>query len=392
MHLIRQAKITDAPTLLKLARSVHFINLPPDRPVIETKIRRSRECFKEAREGVNGPGIPGNPGFRGGPQHSPTYMFVLEDPETGNVIGTSSIVASMGDEENPNLCLRLRKRDFFSEELQSGHSHVTAQLTLDHDGPTEIGGLILAPGYRGHKEKLGKQLSFVRFHYIGLHRKRFKDDLLAEMMGAITDDSHSTLWEYFGRRFINLSYMEADRFSAHSREFMLSLLPREELYLSLLPPEARALVGQVRPETRPARAMLEALGFHPTDRVDPFDGGPHIEAKTNDIEMIRTSESIKLGDSCTQKDARESGFVSFDGGVDGSEFRAVHATFRRNPGGKSVSVPKRVLETLGASPGQKVGITPTPEWTRSAKSAARDTKPRRKKASGGKKKKSRSQR
>ena len=107
----------------------------------------------------------------------------------------------------------------------------------------------------------------MRFHYVGLHQDQFSDHMIAEMMGPLTPDGRSLFWEALGRKFINLSYAEADRFCQTSREFMLSLLPREEIYLSLLPPEARQVVGEVGADTRPARRMLEDwLSLHPHDR------------------------------------------------------------------------------------------------------------------------------
>ena len=45
MFLIRQVTVDDAPTLLKLAKMVHFINLPADPDIIRTKIVRSRRSF-----------------------------------------------------------------------------------------------------------------------------------------------------------------------------------------------------------------------------------------------------------------------------------------------------------------------------------------------------------
>ena len=43
--MIRRAKVDDATTLLKLAKMVHFINLPPDKEIITQKIVHSRNCF-----------------------------------------------------------------------------------------------------------------------------------------------------------------------------------------------------------------------------------------------------------------------------------------------------------------------------------------------------------
>ena len=100
------------------------------------------------------------------------------------------------------------------------------------------------------------------------------------MMAPISADGRNVFWEHFGRRFINLSYVEADRFCQYSREFMTSLLPHEDMYLTLLPPEARQGIAQVGKDTVPARKMLEALGFKYCGRIDPFDGGPHLEVMT----------------------------------------------------------------------------------------------------------------
>jgi arginine N-succinyltransferase len=356
MFVIRPAKPDDLDTLLKLAKMVYFINLPPDRDIISEKIRRSRRSFEgDLLHGA----ARGKPGPRKGlATESPLFMFVLEDPETGNALGTSQVVARMGSPGNPNLAMRLRKRDFFSKDLQNGTTHVTAQLVLDESGPTEIGGLILQPSYRGHKAKLGKQLALVRFHFIALHRKLFGDRVLAEMMAPITVDGRNEFWEAFGRRFINLSYEEADRFCQNSREFMTSLLPREEIYLSLLPAEARRVVAEVNVETIPARRMLEQIGFRYHDMIDPFDGGPHLECPTEEISVVKATNRRTLLGAADEKSPNFGGeaIVSVDGKDAASEeFRAVCCAFSEEGG--NVRIPAHAMELLGARDGATVGFT-----------------------------------
>lgn len=362
MFVIRQAHPSDVSTLLKMARSVYFINLPPDRDVISEKVRSSRASFAVARGGashVKPRGGSANGRSQSAAGESPSFMFVLEDTESGAIAGTSAVVAEMGTPGNPNVSLQLRRREFFSTDLQTGATHVTAKLVLDEDGPTELGGLIVAPGYRGHKQKLGKQLSLIRFHYIGLHRNAFKDRLLAEMMAPITPDGQNTLWEYFGRRFINLSYQEADRFCAHSREFMTSLLPREEIFLTLLPPEARALIGQVGPDTIPARRMLEKLGFVYRDRIDPFDGGPHIECETQNVNLVRDTKSVEFSGVCAASDAKSVAFVSYEGGSDNAEFRALQCNYRfAGDAEDAIQLSKATAKALGVEEGASLGFTP----------------------------------
>ena len=353
MFLIRRAKASDLDLLLKLAKMVHFINLPADKDIIAEKIERSRRSFQAVHDGT---ALSVKDGDRSAVGNSPIFMFVIEDISTGNPLGTSMIVARMGGPGHPNISFQLEKKHFFSEDLQQGTSHTVATLQLDESGPSEIGGLILGPSFRRNPYKVGKQISLIRFHYMGLHRQQFADRILAEMMAPITPDGHNTLWEYLGRRFINLPYTEADKFCQRSREFMVSLLPREPIYLSLLPPEARKLVGQVGPDTVPARRMLEELGFRYTNRVDPFDGGPHLEALTDQIPLVRETMSLSYAGVSPAKAAMATGFISVD--HEDSDFRALYGQYALADDRKSVMLPQEVVEALDVAEDDMIGITP----------------------------------
>ena len=368
--MIRRAKVDDATTLLKLAKMVHFINLPPDKEIISQKIVHSRNCFLklanakaepepeplprsivgmgDERSSVEGLGVSA--------AHADLFVFVLEDTESGNVLGTSQTLAKMGGPGNPNFSFRLEKREFFSESLQTGSTQTVAVLREDESGPTEIGGLIIQPSFRGHPKKLGWFLSIVRFHFMGLHRAKFSDKVIAEMMAPITADSHNLLWDFLGRRFIPLSYDEADRFCQYSREFIASLLPREPLYLSLLPPAARAVIGEVGPETKSARRMLEKLGFVYSGIVDPFDGGPHLTANTDDITLVRETVVAKAGKTVRADARKRRGVLSVM--KDNGEFYAIHEDFAVNSDG-TVGLSREHASTLELEPGDTVGVTPT---------------------------------
>jgi len=372
VFLLRQARLDDAPSLFKLARMVHFINLPADREVIEDKIRWSEICFRAARRGEPDPD-PSRAGLRalgGAAGASPQHMFVVEDLTTGAPLGCSVVIARMGAPGSPNVYLRLRKRSFFSQDLQTGATHVTAQLVLDESGPSEIGALILAPSFRSRPEKLGKQLSFVRFHYIALHRQRFQDAIVAEMMAPITPEGRNSFWEHFGRRFINLSYDEADRFCAKSREFMTSLLPREEIYLTLLPPQARALVGKVGRDTQPAKAMLERLGFVHNDLVDPFDAGPILEARTDDISLVQATRALPFVGECDEGGL--DALVSVDDEPTGG-FRALRSRVELDDAG--VKLPPAAVSTLQLPAGATLGVTPLEEPAKAAQRRAAARRP-----------------
>lgn len=358
MFVIRQAIPSDVELFHRLAKMVHFINLPADADIIREKVRWSRTCFDRVRSGAPDSDTSVETELRhlgGASGKSPQYMFALEDPNTGNPVGASALIAQMGSPESPNLYYKLSRKEFFSQDLQSGFTHVLATLTLDTSGPSEIGGLILSPSLRGHPLKLGKLLSLVRFHYAGLHRERFQDRFIAEMMAPISADGTNPFWEAVGRRFINLTYTQADQFCAKSREFMISLLPKDPIYLTLLPTEARRVVGEVGPDTLPARRMLEKLGFSHTDLLDPFDAGPILSAVTDEIPLVRDTRRLPAERLSDPADATHEALVSSDSDAAGG-FRAamVHVALEED----SVRLPGAALDALRAEAGATLGVTP----------------------------------
>jgi arginine N-succinyltransferase len=338
MFVIRPAILDDLATLLKLAKMVHFINLPADKELLAAKIGRSRRSFAGDVDDIR----------------DREFMFVLEDSESNEVVGTCTILCCVSWEGRPHIFLKTGKRSFYSEDLQLGQTHTTLELGTDTSGPSEVGGLILAPGFRGRPERLGSLLSLIRFHFIGLHRDMFAERILAEMMGPLTPDSGTLLWEYLGRRFINLSYKEADLFSSRSKEFLLSLWPKGEIYASLLPPEARALIGKVGEETEPAKRMLEKQGFKYHGHVDPFDGGPYLDVKIEDVPLVKATATMRAiaGNPAGSGEA----FVSHKGR---GGFRATRSAFEIV--GDKLVLPAETLEAIGASGDAQVGFTPLPE-------------------------------
>lgn len=342
MFLIRAATFDDAPTLLKLAKMVHFINLPADPEIIRTRILRSRKSFV---------GEPDTPLER-------EFVFVLEDTGTGNVVGTSSIISCAGHERRPHTFLQVRKRELYSTDLQSGQVHLTLQLGTDSSNPSEIGGLVLGPSYRGHVDKLGMVLSLVRFHFIGMHREWFADRIIAEMMGPMEPDGRNLFWEHFGRCFINLSFAEADLFCQRSKEFITSLFPKVEIYATMLPAAARSVIGRVGAETEPAKSMLEGIGFVYNGHIDPFDGGPYIEAQTGDIQLVRATQEATV--AAPRDDYPGHGFVSVH---KRASFRAVRSPIAVIGG--ELSIPAEVAKTLEVEPGDTVWVTPLERSPRS---------------------------
>lgn len=269
--LVREAQPKDLDALFKLAGYLDSVNLPANKEVLRTKIKGSRDGFAAKSE---------NPFAR-------EYMFVMEGLESGRIAGTSMLFAQHGTSEAPHIYFDVINDERYSITLDRHFKHLCLRLGFNYRGPTEIGGLVLDPALRSYG--LGKQLSYVRFLFIAMFRSRFRSSVIAELMPPLLEDGRSELWEYLGRHFVGLSYQEADKLSQTNKEFITALFPQTPLYASLLPKEVQLKIGEVGEETKGVRKMLESIGFEYSGRIDPFDGGPHFEATTDDITLIRAA-------------------------------------------------------------------------------------------------------
>jgi arginine N-succinyltransferase len=270
MIVLRNVNLNDLDDLYELSGLVFFINLPHDKSIIEEKIKKSIKSFKSPSKKLE----------------ENYYIFVAEDTIQQKIVGVSMIHAQHGTSKEPHFFLKIGQEYKYSKTINTGFVHGTLKLGMDKNGPTEIGGLVVHPDYRRNEHKIGKQLSFVRFLYMGLNKTRFKSEVHSELMPPLTPEGKSPLWEAIGRRFMNMDYYEADKLSRTNKDFILSLYPSENIYQTLLPFEARDAIGKVGTETLPVKNMLENIGFSFTDEVDPFDGGPHYRCKLKNIKPI----------------------------------------------------------------------------------------------------------
>lgn len=316
-----------------------FINLPPDEELISAKIDSSIKSFH-------------NPSKRLWENY---YIFVLEDQDSGDVLGVSMIHAQHGTDNEPHFYLTVGQESKFSQTINTGFVHGTLKLGLDTNGPTEIGGLILNPEFRAHQEKLGKQLSFVRFLYMADHEERFKPMIHSELVPPLDKVGNSPLWEAVGRRFFNMNYHEADILSRSNKEFILSLFPSENIYQTLLPMEARESIGKVGKDTEPVKRMLENIGFKYTFEVDPFDGGPHFRCPLKDIKPIKEKITGQLvSNNFDPNDTRE---VLINVSHPEYDFFAFKTQLQVHGDGQ-VSMDPEVIKRLGISVPQKITAIP----------------------------------
>jgi arginine N-succinyltransferase len=268
--VLRDVAPDDLPDLQETAVHLDSVNLPNDREALSRIIERSQQSFSGQL-----------------PKADRCFVFVVRDEARGRVVGTSMIFAQHGSRRAPHVYFDVIEEQRYSETLDRHFSHRILRIGYNYKGLTEIGGLVLRPEYRGHAQQLGRLLAYARFLYIGLHRPLFCDEVVSELMPPLEADGTSLLWESLGRRFTGLTYQEADTLSRQNKEFIRALFPQDPLYATLLPANVQALIGEVGPETKGVERMLLAIGFQYAHRIDPFDGGPHFHARTDDVSLVR---------------------------------------------------------------------------------------------------------
>ena len=338
MFVVRAATADDIEDVQRLARALDTVNLPDDEATLAQVLGQGQRSFD-------------------GQEEDPVFVFALEDLERQRVVGLSMIIARHGTPTDPHHYYQLDVDERYSSSLAVVHRHQTLQFKRSFTPHTEIGALILDKKYRGHPAKLGKLLSFSRFLYVAAFRDRFCDAVQAELLPPFESDGSSRLWNWLGRTFTGLDYLEADRLSRVNHEFMQSLFPPGFIYTSLMPEEVQAIIGSVGDGTRGVAAMLRSIGFAFNNHIDPFDGGPHYEAKTDDISIVRSAVPVRL--LSAPMVGEQTGLVARFS-QDGTSPRIILTQLAAEPDGARVS--ESALLALGASEGDSGWISPlTPQ-------------------------------
>jgi len=278
MILIRPIQSEDYDSLYQIAiDSGHgFTSLPINEEILKSKIARSETSF--ARE-VNSPGDEG-------------YLFVMEDTESGEIVGTSGIEAAVGL-DSPFYHYHLGKVVHSSTELNVHNTVETLTLCNDNSGVSEICTLFLKEKARVNSN--GRFLSRFRFMFIGEHENRFSDKIIAEMRGVSDEKGRSPFWAWLEEHFFSIDFPTADYLTGTGNKvFIAELMPKYPIYVNLLSKEAQAVINKVHANTEPAIRLLESEGFCRSDYVDIFDGGPTISAQKQHIKTIQKSQRLKV--------------------------------------------------------------------------------------------------
>ncbi|QJR80567.1 arginine N-succinyltransferase [Alteromonas pelagimontana] len=278
MKIIRPITAKDYQALHDIAveSGIGFTSLPVNETLLKKKIDRAEASF--AKNAMS----PG----------SESYLFVMEDTLTGEVVGTTGIEAAVGLDD-AFYHYHLGKVVHASREL---NIHNTAEILTfcnDYTGVTEICTLFLREQARGGIN--GRFLSKVRFLFMMEHRERFSETVIAEMRGVSDDDGRSPFWEWLEEHFFYMDFPTADYLTGiGNKVFIAELMPKYPIYVNLLSKEAQKVIGQVHTKTRPALQLLQEEGFSCRGYVDIFDGGPTVEANLSHIRTAQNSRKLPI--------------------------------------------------------------------------------------------------
>lgn len=333
MFLIREAGPRDFAGVFRLARILDSYNLPADRRYVADLLERSEQSFRGRL-----------------PRAGARYVFVLE--VGARIVGCSLILAKHGTPGRPHLWFAEDVVTKRSRTLGVERRHPVLRMGWTENGPTEVGGLVVLPRYRGLPEQCGLQLSYARYLYMAMHPTRFEEEILVEYRGAMGKGNRSPFWEAVGRVFTGLTYGRADRLSVTNKEFILGLMPSEPIYCALLPRDVQGAIGALHPSAQGAARLAQSIGFRRLPQIEPFDGGPYYSARQRDIRLIQRTRRLRAVPGTLAPGASVPGTLV--GTERGGRFRAVLTRGRMSQGRWVME--REGFERLEIEPGDRVHV------------------------------------
>ncbi len=278
MLIVRPARADDLDSFINLARSAGpgFTSLAVPDSDLAARLDKSVKSFAAK---IDQPG-----------DH--IYLLMLEDSDTGEIVGVSAVKAMVGINK-PFFSFKLLK---IAQSASVANRHFDMDVMLlvnEYSGTSEVGTLFVKSKMRG--SGAGRLISQARYMLMATAPERIADTIISELRGRVDEHGHSPFWESLGRKFFKMDFNQADEITAQSdNQFITDLMPKYPIYLDLLTDEAQAVVGRAHPDGVGARRLLEAEGFRFDGYVYIFDGGPTMAAPRDQIRTVKDSHILPV--------------------------------------------------------------------------------------------------
>jgi arginine N-succinyltransferase len=332
MILVRTVRETDINGILSLAQQAYpgMTTLPPEQDVLEAKISNSINSASKSIDSLEGE----------------SYFLVMEDTETNEVVGTSAIIANLGFNE-PFYSYKLNRVTQTCKELDKKVSFETLNLSNHFEGFAEVATLYLHKDYR--KNGNGKLLARSRYLFMAQFRDRFPESVMADLRGYFDDQGRSPFWDAVGSHFFDMRFADADLYGGiHGNQFIADLMPKQPLYVNMLPKAAQEVIGQPNVVGKPALEMLKNEGFRWNGHVDIFDAAPSVDTKIDEVVSVKNSHLAEII-GLSEADEDDYAMVS---NSDVNSFKTVYCKVSIEKGG--VRIPRATLKALELNLGDSI--------------------------------------
>jgi arginine N-succinyltransferase len=339
MHVVRPVARSDIAALETLAAvtmpGVH--TLPKTRDKIAASVERSIASFAAHVD------IPSEE----------SYLFVLENQATREIVGTAAIFASAGS-NGTYFSFRNDVIQQVSRDLNISHSVHALTLCSELTAYSQLSGFYVRDRDSGAGLEAAL-LSRARLLFAVLAPHRFGDRFFVPLAGVTDANGSSPFWEALGRKFFKMDFLDAERIigGARNRTLIVELMPHYPVYVPLLPGDAQAAMGQIHPDGELAFNLMTEEGFEADDYIDIFDGGPILQAHKNSLRSFSGSvvRRVALAEPGAACDALVTYAVAAG---DERNFRAITVTCPAVDAGELVYLAQDAQDALMVAPGDSV--------------------------------------
>lgn len=337
MFVVRPVELADVGALETLAAEsmpgVH--TLPRTREKIAESVERSLASFAAHVD------IPSEE----------SYMFVLEDLASGQVVGTAAIHASAGS-NGTYFAFRNDVIQQVSRDLNISHSVHALTLCSELTSYSQLSGF-----YLRNRESAGAEaalLSRARLLFAVLAPHRFGDRFFVPLAGVTDSGGQSPFWNALGRKFFKMDFLDAERVigGARNRTLIVELMPHYPVYVPLLPGDAQAAMGQIHPSGQLAFNLLTAEGFEADEYIDIFDGGPILQAPKGSLRSFSGSMVRRVADA--EPPATPDALVDYAIASSEQDFCAILCACPPAETGEAICLPPAAQKALKVASGDNV--------------------------------------
>jgi len=334
--LIRSVCLDDLDGLYRLSLNNSLLNLPTNKDILYKKINTSIASFACKKQ-----------------VDDRQFIFVLEDQETGQVTGTSTIFSHYADDAHPLYSFTVYDSNNPPPDGELKAGHQLLRLCRQTSGISALGGLVVDSRYRGLPEKRGKQISLIRFVFLGMFHNFFNPTILSELMAPTEPDGSNPFWKAIGQKYSGFDYesvFQAARLK--DRSFIQEYFPTKDI---LLPPNLKHIhrtIDSVQDSGRAQQYMVTQQGFKYHGQVDPMDGGLQYTARIDTIKSIQNGRYYYCDQMPDNEDVCVSALI---GSVKQNHFYGCQVPVSIHD--DTVLLPSHVMDLVPLSPGDQLYVS-----------------------------------